>query len=950
MHKAKHRQFLCVLVLCCLGVASWAWGQSPVILFDDFSGSGELDGTIPDVRPGDETWIASEVYDADGHITTSRADTGYTFQALLPFEPDQGRTYVYSVDVNPNNFTDNRDNWFAIGFINHDTKNGGEWWDTTANDDGEVGGVAWILHRIYRYGDNQIQTFLGPGTSDDGTNHRNRNEGVVTLTVILDCTQDLWTVEWYKNGRYLRGPDAYEEENPEIRYVGITKCWDAGGTIDNFELRASDDTAAFAVAPNPADEVNDVLISSVLSWKPGLTTVTRDIYIGEDFEDVSNATRSDDRGVLAATDLDVNEYDPSGSINYNKTYFWRVDETEPNGAIKKGYIWSFTVEPKALPLASVEATASSSLAGSEPENLVNGSGLDDNDYHGMTVSEMWQSDNGATGPFWVEFDFGTTYKLDEVLIWNFNASLEFLFGNGVKDMTIETSQDGSTWETLGDYEIPQGTSSVECPATPIALNGALAQYVRFNLNSSWGGTDTYGLSEVRFMYIPTWSREPDPAHGADNIVTNPTLSWRSGRDAVTHEVYVDTDESAVADGSAAMDSVSGLSHDLSDLILGTTYYWRVDAVNEAEPMQVWTGPIWDFTTVDFKVVDDFESYDDEDDLVFNTWMDGYEDDDNGSQVGHDEDPYNEERRLHRGDQAMPLYYGMDDAEDSLCTLPISDLTDWTAHGITSLVLYFRGELDNEAGQLYAKINNARVDYDRSAEDLNKDMYIQWTIDLSEVSTNLNSVTEFSLGLEDSGEGLLYIDDIRLYREAPPVYTSEMWIEAEDATQLIPGMDVNDVVAGASGGLYVEVDDDNSGNMPPIDNMNTEDDESDDLVEAASTFTLWLEPGVYQVNAKVLGNSGSNNSFWVRFLGPTTDPNNYWTDDNEGSTHYEELTDWIEWEFEVSEDWIVAPITSITNEDAIVQFTVETADYYNLEIALREDNALLDAIMITQTLD
>ena len=741
--------------------------------------------------------------------------------------------------------------------------------------------------------------------------------------------------------------------------VGVE--FDNPEAVDTYDYSAFDnvrlerETGTLALDPFPV--VGAVEIpgkNTVLTWTTGYGISQHDLYLGTDANDVNDASLDQPRAVYWGRE-DVNSV-TIPFLAYHMTYYWRVDEVDAEGAITKGYLWSFTVEPKSLVLTDVTASASSSLAGSGPENLVNGSGLDANDLHGMTVAEMWQSDDGASGPFWVEFAFDKVYKLDQVWVWNFNASLEFLFGYGVEDMTIETSQDGSTWETLGDYEIPQGTSSVDCPATPIALNGALAQYVRFNLSSSWGGVEIYGLSEVRFMFIPTWTRDPVPTCDAVDLATDVTLSWRRGRDAVTHEVYFGADEASVSDGSAMMESVSASSYDVSGLSLGTTYYWRVDAVNEADPMPIWTGSTWDFTTVDYLALDDFENYDDDDEggnRVFDTWLDGYDDDSNGSQIGHDATPYCEERRVHRGQQAMPLYYGKKKASNSECSLPISDLTDWTAHEISALVLYFRGELDNETGDLYAKINNTRVDYPRSSEDLNKDMYIQWTIDLENLNTDLSAVTELSLGIENGGTGLLYIDDIRLYRETPPVYTSEMWIEAENATQIVSPMDVNDTedaVAGASGGQYIEVVDDNSGNMPPIDDINTDDDESDDLIEGAGTFTLWLEPGVYQVNAKVLGESGSDNSFWVRFLGTTADESHYWVNDIEGSNHYQEVTDWIEWEFEVSQDWIIVPLTSVRNENALVQFEVETADYYNLEIAFREDGALLDAIMVTQTLD
>jgi len=60
------------------------------------------------------------------------------------------------------------------------------------------------------------------------------------------------------------------------------------------------------------------------------------------------------------------------------------------------------------------------------------------------------------------------------------------------------------------------------------------------------------------------------------------------------------------------------------LDLGQTYYWRVDEVNEADAIGVWEGDLWSFSTQEFLVVDDFESYTDySPNRIFQTWIDGW---------------------------------------------------------------------------------------------------------------------------------------------------------------------------------------------------------------------------------------------------------------------------------------------------------------------------------------
>ena len=54
-------------------------------------------------------------------------------------------------------------------------------------------------------------------------------------------------------------------------------------------------------------------------------------------------------------------FEPAGTLEFGKTYYWRVDEVNgpPNANVFKGQVWSFTVEPYAYPIKGVTATASS---------------------------------------------------------------------------------------------------------------------------------------------------------------------------------------------------------------------------------------------------------------------------------------------------------------------------------------------------------------------------------------------------------------------------------------------------------------------------------------------------------------------------------------------------------------------------------------------------------------
>ena len=102
-----------------------------------------------------------------------------------------------------------------------------------------------------------------------------------------------------------------------------------------------------------------------------------------------------------------------------------------------------------------------------------------------------------------------------------------------------------------------------------------AKYVRLTPKSNWGSlAGQYGLSEVRFYYTPAQPRQPNPASGATGVNPDVVLSWRAGREAAVHEVYLSTDSNAVANGGALAGKPSEARYAPSAVDLGTTYYWK----------------------------------------------------------------------------------------------------------------------------------------------------------------------------------------------------------------------------------------------------------------------------------------------------------------------------------------------------------------------------------------
>ena len=565
--------------------------------------------------------------------------------------------------------------------------------------------------------------------------------------------------------------------------------------IGDVELLSDGSKGGSAGNPFPENDATDVLRDVVLTWDPSAYPVTHDVYFGSSFDDVNTGT------VPTAGSLDVNSLDV-GRLDFGATYFWRVDEvnTSPDKTVVTGDVWSFEVEPYSIMIPGDTITVTASSQSNEfsiPENTVNGSGLDENGAHGIASETMWFTGTVDLDP-WIQYEFDAVNKLDTMKVWNSNSAAEMAIGWGIKDLEIAYSVDGENWEVLADttqFSRGPGSTTYDTP-DEIAFGGVPAKYVRFNIASNWGGIlMSYSLSEVQFNIIPAQARTPDPADGATDVLPNAIVSWRAGREADRSIIYVSADMNEVADGLAPSLTSNTNSTDLSplDLDMSTTYYWRVDEVNDAEAISTWAGPVWSFTTADELVVDDFENYNNiSPDRPFQTWLDGfgysadehfpngYAGNGTGAGVGHDiwslssphydGDIMETSNTLSDSGQSMPFYYTNSGGVSSETQREFAVPQDWTVGGAITLSIPFYGQAGN-TGTLYAKINGTKVTYPRDAANIAVAGWLAFNIDLT--SMNVQNVTELAIGVDGgSASGMILIDDITLHATAGEVISPE----------------------------------------------------------------------------------------------------------------------------------------------------------------------------------
>jgi len=211
------------------------------------------------------------------------------------------------------------------------------------------------------------------------------------------------------------------------------------------------------------------------------------------------------------------------------------------------------------------------------------------------------------------------------LSWGASDVAQAVDGHDVYFGTDEQAVADANVNTVGIY---QGRQTEPNFVTPVLL---------LNTNYYWrvdevNDSTIYPGKVVSFKTTKGAAKDPNPVNGEDEaeLTLDGTVSWTSGGGwVISHEVYLGTDEQAVTDANKTtagiyQGSTTNTNFDLGILQLGQTYYWRVDERNTGMGMYS-KGDVWSFTLANFYVVDDMESYNDTDNLIYDTWSDYHAD-------------------------------------------------------------------------------------------------------------------------------------------------------------------------------------------------------------------------------------------------------------------------------------------------------------------------------------
>ncbi|MFH1883455.1 MAG: PA14 domain-containing protein [Planctomycetota bacterium] len=522
-----------------------------------------------------------------------------------------------------------------------------------------------------------------------------------------------------------------------------------------------------AYNPVPADGAKFIAPDVKLSWTAGFGAKLHTVYFGDNFNDVNNAVGGLPQGTTTYT---------PGTLELEKTYYWRVDEFD---AIKtyKGDVWSFTT------------------AGA-------GGGVRANYFKGMDLRNFvltridpqinfnWGS--GAPDPAVGEDNFSVRWTGEVEAAFTETYTFYTNSDDGIR-LWVDGQQLVNNWTDHGPTE-NKGT---------IDLVGGQTYSVVMEMYENGGGA----VAELRWssphtpkqlipqaaLSLPVKASRSKPANRAMDVKHTPVLTWSPGEDAASHQVYFGADEDAVKNADTSSPEYKGAgdlgaeSYEPGKLLWDTTYYWRIDEANNANPDSPWTGNVWSFTTANFLVVDDFEDYDVSNNEIWWSWKDGlgyashptlppHPGNGTGSMVGDETTgSYMEETIVHGGNQSMPLFYDNSVLMYSEVEKTLTYPRDWTENGVSTLTIWFRGISDNAAETLYVALNGSAVVSHDNPNAAQITTWTEWTVDLQafvDQGVNLANVNTIALGLGNrnnpvaGGSGTMYFDDIRLYPPPP----------------------------------------------------------------------------------------------------------------------------------------------------------------------------------------
>ena len=335
---------------------------------DEFDGSDTHEGDIwsfktrPDITIYDPNLVAWWKLDDDGSGIVVDS-SGYNHHGTIHDDPQ----YVPGYDGDALEFDGSGDYVRMDGYkgvLGSNPFTITAWIRTATNGQMISWGNTGSAHKVeFRVNAGRLRCDTNGGNVQGDTNILDDQWHHVAVSVIENATISSGDVTLYLDGqddtRISSDTEVFDiESNYDVKigqmYDLSSSRWFVGA-IDDIRIydkvltpeeitKAMMGDPRLAWGPSPADgSTANIDLAKPLVWTPGDGAVKHDVYFGSDEQTVFYADVSDVSGIYRSRQ-DANSYTPPDALDYNQTYYWRVDEVEADDTeVNKGRVWSFTV-------------------------------------------------------------------------------------------------------------------------------------------------------------------------------------------------------------------------------------------------------------------------------------------------------------------------------------------------------------------------------------------------------------------------------------------------------------------------------------------------------------------------------------------------------------------------------------------------------------------------------
>ena len=353
---------------------------------------------------------------------------------------------------------------------------------------------------------------------------------------------------------------------PDGLVPGTTYYWridevKADGSVERGDIWSFSIPPRKAYNPDPADGAESVDLNPTLSWTAGYGSKLHTVYLGDDYDQVNNATGGAPQGATS--------YTSRNSLLPERVYYWRVDEFDGVDTYK-GDIWSFTT-PGAVGnpspgngavdvkmIATLSWTAGDSAASHEvylgtDQEAVRTADTASPEYKGSQALGTESYDPGKLA-------WHTTYywRVDEVdaqgntlkgPLWVFTTA-DFLCVDDFEDYTDDDAAGEAIWQSWIDgFGVPENGAQAGNLMPPYAertiVHGGLQSMPLTYDNAP--GAATYSEATLTLSYPRDWTES-----GVGALV----LWFRGRTDNAAEPLYVSIANSSGFTVTAAHDDAN----------------------------------------------------------------------------------------------------------------------------------------------------------------------------------------------------------------------------------------------------------------------------------------------------------------------------------------------------------------------------------------------------------